>query len=270
MNIRPANLPDYDRPPVNEVAVGVSFGEFKLAQAHIGLFWSRIRERYPELREAPPLPAIIERFENELAESAGSTIEMVDLPPTRRSWFICTEPQWLLQLQDDRLVHNWRRVNETDVYPHFETCLERFQSVWTALQTFTAMNKLGDVDVAQLEVTYINHIAIGEGWSSLSEVGRVLPDLQWRASKRWLPLPEAISWRTAFRIPLERARLHVKVQHALRTRDRTPVLVCELTVRGMPVKMTMQEWMLEARVACVNAFADITAADLQRSIWGRR
>src|SRR4051812_36077079 len=135
MNIRPANLPDYDRPPVNEVVVGVSFGQFKLAQAHIGLFWSLIRDRYPELREVPPLPVIIERLENEPTGTAGTTIEMVDMPPTRRSWFIGTDPQWLLQLQDDRLLHNWRRLTEKDVYPHFEACLERFQSAWSALQT---------------------------------------------------------------------------------------------------------------------------------------
>lgn len=267
MSIRPADLPDYERPPVNEVVIGLSFGQFKLSQAHIGLFWSRIRDRYPDLREVPPLQSVIERFDN---EATGASIEMVDLPPTRRSWFIGTEPQWLLQVQDDRVLHNWRRVTDTDRYPHFEACLERFQSAWSALQTMIAKEKLGEPDVVQLEVSYINHIAVGEGWNDLADVGLVLPDLQWRPTPRWLPTAETFAWQTTFRLPLERARLHIKVQHALRNRDRKPVLVCELTVRGMPAQLTMQEWMLGARAACVNAFADVIASDLQKSVWGRR
>jgi hypothetical protein len=161
-------------------------------------------------------------------------------------------------------------VSDKDEYPRFEACLERFQSAWTALQAFAMKEKLGEPDVVQAEVTYVNHIPLGDGWDSLAEVGRVLPDLQWRTTDRTLPMPETFAWQAAFRPSLESARLHLKVQHALRTRDRVPVLLCEVTVRGVPVTMSLQQWMLEARSTCVSAFADITASDLQRRVWGRR
>ena len=53
---RPTGLPDYEHPPVDEVVLGLGFESILgLAQPHIGLLWSRLREQFPTVRDVVPL-----------------------------------------------------------------------------------------------------------------------------------------------------------------------------------------------------------------------
>src|SRR6185369_17512255 len=143
MSLRPSDLPDYARPPVNEVVIGLSFAKLRLNQVHIGLLWSTVRDRYPSQQDTVPTQTVLEAFDEPL------NLEAVDLEelPLRRSWFIGKEPQWLLQIQENRLVHNWRRLNPTDVYPHFEECLARFMYAWSALDRLCEAEQLPAADI---------------------------------------------------------------------------------------------------------------------------
>jgi uncharacterized protein (TIGR04255 family) len=51
---RPADLPDYDNPPVNEVVIGIQFEHTAITGAHIGLFWEELRNEFPKASEQPP------------------------------------------------------------------------------------------------------------------------------------------------------------------------------------------------------------------------
>ena len=58
---RPANLPDFDNPPVVEVLVSAQFDRLSSMQtAHFGLYWTEIHERYPKTEEHGELPPQIE------------------------------------------------------------------------------------------------------------------------------------------------------------------------------------------------------------------
>lgn len=50
---RPADLPDYDNPPVNEVVIGIQFDQLAITGAHIGLFWEELRDEFPKPLEQP-------------------------------------------------------------------------------------------------------------------------------------------------------------------------------------------------------------------------
>jgi len=57
------NLPDYKTPPINEVACGISYEKIGTFRGHhIGLFWQKIREEFPDVehggacRAAKPIP----------------------------------------------------------------------------------------------------------------------------------------------------------------------------------------------------------------------
>src|SRR4051794_4820338 len=102
-------LPEYERPPIDEVVVGVQFEPLKdFHVAHLGRFWSKVRDRYPLTEDQPPLPAQIEHPEPKPAESRLTFA--TGIVPTPRSWFLDNSKNRLLQLQHDRFLRNWRRT----------------------------------------------------------------------------------------------------------------------------------------------------------------
>ena len=142
---RPPDLPDFDAPPVIEVVVGVQFPTIdELCTAHVGAFWQRMRAAYPRVQDMPPLPAMY--------ESSGKGPEGLEVPllPLRRSFFISRDGAWLVQLQSNRLLHNWRKQSDTDSYPRYEACLDRFQIVWREYRKFLADEKVPVPAVDQL------------------------------------------------------------------------------------------------------------------------
>lgn len=154
---RPADLPEFDRPPVVEVAIGVQFEPItSFRQAHLGLFWDRIRTDYPMTQDQVRLDSPVETLE---ADGGWPTLqfELIDAPPAHRAWFISGDDSMLVQVQDDRLIHNWR--HRGGEYPRFEPLLDVF---WSHADNFDAAVRdagLTPMPVRQAEVTYVNWIA---------------------------------------------------------------------------------------------------------------
>lgn len=265
-------LPDYDLPPVIEVVCGMQFDALEGFQATgFGLLWQRFRSEYPSSEQQPPLAQVIERFGQPVAEEPR--VEVSKVPPLPRMFFIHQTPCWLLQVQADRLLHNWRKQQDMGVYPHFPEVYQRFWSVWERFLDFCRDEKIGAPQVNQLEVTYINHIVRGEGWEGLGTIGQVFPDIAWQSRRSFLPTPESVAWKASFAMPDATGRLHAIVRHAIRRRDMQPVLLCELTVRGVPNSLdddAIQDWFYLGREWIVRGFADLTDERIQHEIWKRK
>ena len=115
MKTREAPLPDYERPPVIEVVCGIQYAPLKDFRATtFGLFWQAIRADYVTVEEVVPLSPVIESLSS-APEPARARLELFDSPPLPRLFFLHREHGWLLQLQQDRFLHNWRKENEEDV-----------------------------------------------------------------------------------------------------------------------------------------------------------
>ena len=265
-------LPSYDRPPVIEVVCGLQYEPLEAFQAvAFGLLWQRFRDEYPKVEQNPPLAQVIERFGEAMTEQRR--VEVSNVPPLPRLFFVHKIPNWLLQIQADRLLHNWRKTEDSDVYPRFPEVFGKFWSAWEIFLRFCNDEKLGDPRVNQLEVTYINHIVLDEGWSGLGATGEVFPDLSWRKKRSFLGIPESIAWKANFAMPDESGRLHVSLRHALRREDRKPVLLCELTARGMPKTSdsdAIRDWFHLGREWIVRGFADLTSEHVQEEIWQKK
>ena len=137
-------------------------------------------------------------------------------------------------------------------------------------ESFLHENKFEKLVPLQYEMTYINHIWEGEGWSNLLEIGKVLPDHSFRQnSKRFLPEPERLNWGTSFLLPDKAGRMHVTIRNGKRRDDGKPMIVLDLTVRGIG-KEGMEAWFDLAREWIVCGFADLTGDEIQKKIWGRR
>jgi len=272
MDTQQPPLPDYDRPPVIEVVCGTQFEPLTAFQATaFGVFWEKVRAEYPTTEEKPPLDPLFERLGE--PGQTEARVEISPTPPLPRMFFVHQQPNYLMQVQKDRFLHNWRKVGDADVYPHYPAIFDKFWAGWGRFLTFCHDEHIGDVRVNQLEITYINHILAGDAWQGPGNVGDVFPDAKWRQKRTFLPTPEVIGWRASFQLPDQRGRLHVALKQGMRRTDGKPVLLCDLTARGMAASqdaVAIQQWFSTAREWIVRGFADLADERVQKEVWLRK
>ena len=240
---------DFDRPPIDEVVCGVSFHRIEgFSTVHFGVLWTLFAEEFPGVEDQRPLikpgPGPHELF-----------------PQDRRVWFVSADERYLVQVQRDRFLFNWRRLDKEDVYPRFEAVFTAFARHLGAFKEF-----VGELETEQFELTYINVIPMRS--ASYSDVGSILRDLPWRADSI-LHAPEGFQWVVEGLAPFGGdSRLTVVAQGARRKEDDAPVIRLELTVRG-PATVDLATWFESAHDSIVQSFVDLTTDDAH-STWGRR
>ena len=261
-------LPSFEEPPVVEVICGLTFKPLDgLLAPHLGILWEKFRSDYPVCKQVEPLIPVIETFDGGEINLGSFT-----LPLLPRIWFVSKDQNGIIQVQRDRFLHNWRKVRPTDEYPRYGTVIEKFRKARSVFDSFLKENDLGTIVPVQFEMSYVNHIPQGPGWQSTKDISHIFPDFSWRNGTRFLNEPEKINWSTSFLLPDQSARLHIAIQLAARRQDRLPVLVLELTVRGIGPDTSpegSQSWFDTAREWIVRGFADITGDDIQQRIWKR-
>jgi uncharacterized protein (TIGR04255 family) len=265
------SLINYENPPLIEVVCGIMFKPITtLLTPHFGVLWERFKSEYPNCREVAPLTAVIEQFGSEREVAIGFT----DVPPLPRIWFIHKEENGIIQVQRDRFIINWRKVRAEDEYPRYHHVNNLFRKSLSQFEAFLKENKIGEIAHLQYEMTYINHIPQKEGWETLEGIGELFPDFPYRShGKRILPGPEGINFRMRFELPNQAGRLHVNVRSAELTPTKTPIILLELTARGIGPDKTgegMWKWFDLAHEWIVYGFADLTSEEVQRKIWKRK
>lgn len=256
------HLPSFKNPPVSEVACGILFSRLEnFTTAHGGAFWTRIRNDFPQTEHAPPI----------VTPSAMSIDQALGFPLPRQ-WFISKDKQGLLQLQGDCLFYNWRRLNDSDVYPRFETVLDCFQRYLGEFINFLAESGLPSLTITGCELTYVNQIPQEHGWKSQADLGKVFRDMYWSPSQHeFLPTPKETGWQMEFPLPTE-GTLTASLISARRVRDNVPTLKLDMSAKvngeARPLE-NVWAWLDEAHEWIVRGFADLTQADFQREAWKR-
>lgn len=264
MALSAAELPDYERPPIAEVACGVRFDQIKgFTLPHGGLYWDTIRQDFPECQHAEPLmePGMI------------SVDEKTGLP-LPRIWFLAAEKSALIQLQTNCFFYNWRKLTEDGTYPRFHAISHQFGRLFSGFNTFLQNLGLPVATPTRYELTYVNHIPKGEGWSSMEDVGNLLVDVKWnKNSPRFLPVPTGITWQARFPLSGDAGALNVRLAQATRTPDSTPGLRLELQAIGNAKERSedeMYNWFGLAHEWIVRGFEDLTEPRVQQEIWGKK
>lgn len=202
------------------------------------------------------------------------TLEIGNVPPLPRIWFESEGGNGLIQVQRDRFLHNWRKMNPEDEYPRYHKVKQMFKDHLSQFEIFLEESKLGIIEPLQYEMTYINHILQREGWDRLGEIGNVFPDFAFRMEKdRFLPEPAGVNLRTSFILPEGKGRMHVMIRHAQLRDTGRPLLILELTVRGICTDKSpegMWDWFDLAREWIVRGFDDLTGEEVQNNIWKRK
>jgi uncharacterized protein (TIGR04255 family) len=267
-----AALPDYHKPPVIEVAIGVQFAPLtEFSVAHVGLYWATIRETFNRVEEQAPIMHSLEPPHGPLEPSPVFQLMGVpDLLP--RAWFLDASGSHLIQVQRDRFLHNWRKMNPPDEYPRFPSVRDSFFQYWHGFKTFLAENNLTP-QPDQCELAYVNQVNKGEGWDTMAELEKVFTTFQWRTRSGFLPIPDMARWSLRFLLPENQGRLHVDVVPARVPPQNDLVIRFSLTARGRPRgefnTENMTKWFAMAREWIVMGFADLVDKKTD-AIWEKK
>ena len=213
-----------------EVALSLQFKLLsKLTTAHVGLLWQKYRGRLPRIEEHPPLDPVLENFGP--PQPPQVEIAFGNKPPMPRVWFLSEANTELVQIQNDRFIHNWRKAGTDTPYPRYENIRAEFRREVQTLAQFLNEEQLGELSINQCEITYVNHIDCGA-----IGVNPTAVFANWRSlhASGFLPPPEDTLLRWRFRMPENIGRLHVMAQPALDSNGQR-IWTMNLMARGQPL-----------------------------------
>jgi uncharacterized protein (TIGR04255 family) len=264
----PNPLPEFENPPLDEVVIGLQFDHLKdFRAAHVGLYWSLIRDRYPLTEDQPPLPPQVEP--EELKPPGAIFFQTSSIP---RTWFLEQTQNELIQVQTDRFLRNWRQLKGTETYPRFAYLIKRFQEEWAIFLDFLDKESIGKPNVNQCELSYINQLEPGSGWNDYSELSKVFTTLRSPVDGSFLPRPELVTWESRYKLPEGKGRLYVQVQPAFRARDLRLVLQANFTARGNPSQASsdgINRWFEVAHEWIVRGFDQLTEPNMH-TFWKKK
>lgn len=246
----------FDKPPVAEVAIGrvfVPMPDFLVP--HFGQFWAEIRDEYPNVQHAPSLVD-------------GIPVQDVNGAWLPRIWFVSRDGTRMLQLQQDRMYFNWRKVGAASEYVRFKAIEAEFTRLSALFNKFVVETLNREVQAVRLELTYVNVIPSGEHWTDASNVSNVLRDFYWHTGKSVLPTPTSFQSQWDIALPKESGQLVVKVARV--RKEGTPAidaLKLELAAIGKAsASMNEAQWFSDAHDQIVLGFKDLTT-DAMHRVW---
>ena len=268
---RPADLPDFEFPPINEVVFGVQFSPipgYTLIQA--GRVWEQFKDVFPLVREQPAISPTFETFGGSPVPQNSFSINLGGGVEHPRFWFLSAEETGIIQFQADRLLRNWRQVDgrPTEVYPSFSLLADEFEEDLVALEKISLDIGGQPLLINQVELSYMNRI-YGSSEQPLPQ------------AHDWLRLVnlEKGSWGD-FTAQLRRvvedksgrpvARLYCETGAAYDSLMR-PNLALNFTYRGAPRDGSITsalDFLADARDVIVRTFTEITTESAHAK-WGR-
>lgn len=251
---------DYEKPPVVETGFRFTFPPIKgWNMFHLGLFWARLRERYPFAEARLPMGSV--EFD-ELDFRLGPEIHLEALP--LRSFLLDKARNQLLQVQPNVFVRNWKAIEAEHKYCHYSDLKPMFQEDWAAYRQFLKDESLPEPNVFQCDVTYINHFVKGREWETLEDIGALFPRMKFEFKGALV---------TSFSVAATVADNQVRMDAAPALRpDGTPIIQLTLNVSGKPASTSEADsWakLDDCHKLLVETFAEITSEALQSNVWKR-
>jgi uncharacterized protein (TIGR04255 family) len=275
---RAPDLPNFDRPPVAEVYLSIQFGSLtNFRNGHVGLLWNKFRDKYPKILEQMPLQPVFESFGMPTEPTPPSfqiQVESLLAPPMSRYWFLNDKEDELIQIQQDRILHNWRKTREDQVYPRFEAVREKFKSEFDIFIAFSREENLGELKPNQCEVSYTNVIELRDGVNPHHHLEQI--SCLWAgAYSETIPFElENVAAQARFIIrdaDKPSARVYVNLAPAYRVTDKLPIVRAEFLARGKPRDESIEaafQLLDQEREAIVRTFAAVTTPAMHKA-WGR-
>lgn len=270
MSSNATSLPSFRKPPVMEVVLSVQFDAIAgFDLQHFGLLWEQFKDKFPKVETKPPLEPMWETFEPAAAPRLQIRLLQNVMP---RMWLVSAAGTELIQVQNDRFIHNWRKVGSGDEYPRYERIRREFETeLTTFIEWCTSMN-LPAPQVRQCEITYLNQIAPPDVSKVHTDPSHVTKLLSASASPAPGALLESVNLAAHYVIadaagaastPI--GRLHVEMTPAFAQPSNAPIFMLNLTARGAPRSTDVASalsFMDTGRRTIVTAFKSLTTAEM--------
>ena len=261
---RPAHLPDFTDPPLNEVVLGVQFAPVpSYTSVNARDVWELFKGEFPSIQEHPLLQPQFETFGG--ANLQPSFQFQVGAPPVgSRLWFITAEENHLLQFQPDRFLTNWRKRPNAQPYPRFEGIAEAFENNLDALAKHFASDFSYTLDVNQAEVAYINVIPVED----FSHAGKWFS--VWNGALNIEAINTSFNEVIRDRDGKPYARLSHVIQSVFTIDGKGKAFSLSLTFRGKPLGNDVQSamnFLVTGREAIVMRFKEMTTV-AAHEVWG--
>ena len=249
----------FENPPINEVVISTYFDPqlSDMRSEHIGLFWERIRDEFPEVRQQPPVGIAQELSEKEPF-------------PMPRYWFIADDEINLIQIQKSAFMFNWRRRSRE--YPRFhrniKPIFDRYFSLFSEFVR-TEIN-IAEPSVALCELTYINVLEHCEFWSGPQETNRVIPSFSIVDPGISVLGSPNFNCSYAYIVATD-LQIHINMRSVVSaTQESVPVLIFEIKAVGpmeQQSKLGTDEWFERAHSEIISCFLKMTNQEIQDRYW---
>lgn len=252
----------FSKPPVNEVVAGQAFvPRADLLIPHLGEFWaSRLKGQYPRVAHAVPVTSANE-------PPFCDPLTGVPLP---RLWFIGQEETRMVQLQQDRIYANWRRLKVSDEYVRFPAVRDEFIRVLDEFNQYVEVTTGVRLKPVRYELTYVNMLRKGDEYGDVTDLSNVFRDFGWQPGARFLSHPSKLGARFEFALPNEFGTLTVAAD-PVRKNDTEEDLyrfqlaaVAPIEVAG---RIDFAQWIEAAHDQIVRGFKDLTTSQMHAH-WG--
>jgi len=267
-------LPSFRNPPLIETAVSVLFKPIpSLSNAQLSLIWNdKFRTDFPKTLDAEPITAQAESF-------SPNPLPMARLPKFRfatgesasRLQMVAEDDQEMIQIQNGRLVYNWRRMSDGK-YPRWENLQPRFLTAWNKFLEFVNEQKLGTINPIHWEVVYVNHLEKGSVWNEMSDLGSILPSIIGSGVPGNIGRADSISSNWNLLLPKNHGRLYLELSHGCISADddSQELMILKLTARGNLDSDCTTDQVIEnisiGRSSIVNLFTEVTSPDAHK-LW---
>lgn len=252
----------FARPPVSEVVIGYAFvPRADVLVPHIGEFWTtRLKSDYPAVQHAVPV-------------ASGATLPFVDPltgAPLPRTQFVSEDGRRMVQLQQDRLYANWRRVAPDDEYVRYPAIRDEFFKVAKAFDEYVTSATNEPLKPVKFELTYVNIVGQTDMSGASLDIGNVVRDVKWFDKDRFLPHPTKFGVRYEFELPNDFGSLGIAIDPARSKKDDSAVYRLQFAAVGeveVAARSTFDEWLTVAHDTIVRGFKDLTTSEMHER-WG--
>lgn len=264
---RPKGLPDYRNPPLNELVLGSQFAQYQgytsVDAAGIAALFA---DEFPIIEEQPARPMGYETFGG-TSQGAEFSIGFGPAIQHNRLWFLSQQGDRLLQFEPTGFWANWRRHNDTDTYPRYESIADHYITKHNLLSEHLKQRFEREMIVDQAEITYINIIPVSD-FSDAGKWFRIL-DFPFPSTENLnLVFSEVV--KDADNSPI--ARLHYGLAGVRSVEGDQKAIQLSLTYKGRPDSedaSALRTFLDGGRKEIVNRFTSITKSEAHE-FWERQ
>lgn len=262
----------FDKPPLTEVAFSLQFEPIEeLHLGFLGLLWDVFRDRYPIVQHGDEISHQIEKF-GVLPREVPPDLKFLKQLPLPRMMFFSEDMQYLLQVQKDRFILNWRNLDPKHnfKYPRYRNLKKHFLNELEIFYKFLEVQNLPLPDFDQVEFTYTNHIDAEEHIAQ--EVFNDVID-----QSRYSPSLELENFNIKLKHILKKdneniGRMYTSIDSANRISDGVKLYVLNFVTRTHPTESSLEgivDVMNIMRQEINNSFSAITT-DKMHSLWNKK